>query len=76
KKMAAISDGKLLLQGYVYVKSKKSPDVTKTYWDCRRVRLQEGKSRAITAVRQNGELLVLSSRGGPQPAAGSTRLKN
>ncbi|XP_065224319.1 alpha-glucosidase-like [Planococcus citri] len=35
--MAAISDGKLLLQGYVYVKSKKSPDGTKTYSDCRRV---------------------------------------
>lgn len=51
-----IVDKKLLLDGYIYLKSKTHKG--KTYWDCKRVRQRECTARAIT-MQVREEVVVL-----------------
>ena len=41
-----VVDNKLLLDGYIYVKSRSQKG--RTYWDCRRLRRRECTARAVT----------------------------
>ncbi|KAL6958760.1 hypothetical protein U1Q18_042395 [Sarracenia purpurea var. burkii] len=55
-----IIDKKLILNGFVYVKSKDEKNGPKTCWDCRLVRQKTCKVRAITTKRPNSaEIVVL-----------------
>lgn len=48
---AKVVDKKLLLEGFIYLKSKSQKN--KTYWDCKRLRAGECKARAITTDPDN-----------------------
>ena len=57
--MAKIENNKLIIDGFVYVKSRTSKDHDKIYWDCRKVRSKECRARAITDVPAPGSAVVV-----------------
>lgn len=60
--MAEIQDKKLLIDGYIYVRSRSANG--RIYWDCRNVRKRECSARAITNEPKPGEEVVIFK--GPQ----------
>lgn len=55
--MAEISGNKLLLDGYVYVRSRARGD--RVYWDCQRTKRKECQGRAVTNQPRPGEEIVV-----------------
>ena len=55
--MAKIENKKLIIDGYIYVKSQQKND--RIYWDCRRVRSKQCKGRAITNATAPGGVLTV-----------------
>lgn len=50
-----VSLTKLIIDGYVYIKSKNEKRLQRTYWDCNRLRNKECSARAITSLANLGE---------------------
>ena len=59
--MAEIKNRKLLIDGYIYIESRRGSD--KIYWDCPRMRSRECKAQTITNLPALGKDVVLK---GPQ----------
>ena len=55
--MARIETTKLILNGYMYVQSRRHKE--RLYWDCRLVRSKECKARAITNIHTVGGAVVV-----------------
>lgn len=49
-----ISETRLVINGFLYFRSKEDEASNKIYWDCRRVRDNECKARAITSFSKPG----------------------
>lgn len=62
--MAKIIDKKLLLDGFVYLRSR--PRGPKTYWDCNRLRRGECTARAVTTMHGD-EIIVLRNSSHTHP---------
>lgn len=56
---------KLVIDGFLYHKSRDIPEKEKTYWDCTRLRKKECRARAITSLAREGEPHIYK---GPQHA--------
>ncbi|KAJ8682127.1 hypothetical protein QAD02_017919 [Eretmocerus hayati] len=47
---------KLIIDGFIYHKSRDKPELEKTFWDCTRLRKKEYRARAISTLARDGEV--------------------
>lgn len=51
-----IIGSKLIVDGFLYHKSRDKPELEKSYWDCTRLRKKECRARAITSLADDDQI--------------------
>lgn len=61
QKPKILSDTKLILDGFIYLRSRKAGN--RVYWDCKKLRSKECSARAVTLFSVDGEIVVIKGPG-------------